>query len=426
MVHFLSFLVGLVVGVHPIEVAVTGPVSRVEIRLDGETVAQLKSGPWRTEIDLGPTLKPALLEARAFDAEGRLMGKDRQWLNMPRPRAEGVVIPRLDEEGFVIGARLQWNSAEFLKPKRVDFRLDGKSVAHDSDLSVDLRGADPSTLHILDTEIRFPDHVVVREQLVFGKGYSGDLSLHLTALPVLVDDPDAFPPAEGLDGWFEARGEPVKVADVEEGTAQLIIVRGSSVDDHLKALDHKLKDSAEDGSTDTLSDDVLFRVIGTIPTGGPRGNARLFPFSQAQTVGRKGLADELEKARFGDLQFGLHRRADAVALAGLEAATGNQRRAVLLILGPDREDSSTHSPAAVRSYLEALRVPLFVFDIAGASPAAEAWRPVDEVVDPLRWLSSVQWLQEDLDSQRIVWLIGRHLPSDITLGPKAKGIELVR
>jgi len=426
MVHFLSFLVGLVIGVHPIEVTVTGPVSRVEIHLDGEMVAQMRAQPWRTEIDLGPTLKPALLEVYAFDREGRLLGRDRQWLNSPRPRAEGVVIPRLDEAGLVIGARLQWTSAEFLKPKAVDFRLDGKSVIHDPDLSVDLRSADPSTLHVLDAEIRFPDHVVVREQLVFGKGYAGDLSLHLTALPVLVDDPDTFPPSEGFDGWFEAQGKPLEVADVEKGTAQLIIVRGSSVNDNLKALDLKLQKKAPEGRDDRLSDDVLFRVIGTIPTGGPRGNARLFPFSNPQPVGRKGLADELEKARFGNLQFGLHRRADAVALAGLEAAGGNQRRAVLLILGPGRDDASTHSPAAVRAYLEALRVPLLVFDVAGDSPASEVWRPVDEVVDPLRWLSAVQWLQEDLDSQRIVWLIGRHLPSDITLGAKAKGIELVR
>ena len=426
MIHFLSFLVGLVVGVHPIEVAVTGPVARVEIRLDGEALAQIKGRPWRTKVDIGPTLKPALLEALAFDTDGRLLGRDRQWLNMPRPRAEAVVIPRLDEDGLVIGAHLQWNSAEFLKPKAVNFRLDGKPLSHNSDLSVDLHGADPSTLHILDVEIRFPDHIVVRKQLVFGKGYSSDLSLHLTALPVVVDDPAAFPPSDGLKGWFEARGKPIEVADVEKGKAQLVIVRGSSVDNHLKALELKLEENAEKDRSDRLKADVFFRVIGTIPTGGPRGNARLFPFSQPKTVGRKGLADELEKARFGDLQFGLHRRADAVALAGLEAAGSNQRRIVLLILGPESNDSSAHSPAAVRSYLEALRVPLFVFDVAGDSPASEAWRPVDEVIDPLRWLSSVQWLQEDLDSQRIVWLIGRHLPGDITLGPKAEGIELVR
>lgn len=426
MIHFLSFLVGLVVGVHPVEVAVTGPVARVEVRLDGEVMAEMRDEPWRTQIDLGPTLKPALLEALAFDANGRLVGRDRQWLNMPRPRAEAVLIPLTESNGRFCGARLQWNSTEFLKPKRITFRLDGKPVSHDSELSVDLHGADLSALHVLDAEIRFPDHVVVREQLVFGKGYTGDLSLHLTALPVFVDDPGPFPPVEGLDGWFEVRGKPVEVADVEKGGAQLVIVRGSSVDDNLKALELKLYHNAEEGRHDRLSDDVFFRVIGTVPTGGPRGNARLFPFSHPKTVGRKGLADELEKARFADLQFGLHRPADAVALAGLKAAAGNQRRAVLLILGPDREDSSTHSPAQVRSYLQALGVPLVVFDVAGASPAAERWRPVDEVVDPLRWLSSVRWLQEDLDSQRIVWLVGRHLPGDITLGPRAKGIQLVR
>ncbi len=426
MIHFLSFLVGLVVGVHPIELAVTGPVTRVEIRLDGRTVAEIKGEPWRTKIDLGPRLKPALLEAVAFDIEGRLIGQDRQWLNMPRARAEAVVIPRLDKDGHVVGASLQWSSAEFLKPKKVTFRLDGNTVAHDSDLSVELGGADASTLHVLDAEIRFPDHVVVREQLIFGKGYSGDLSLHLTAVPVIVDDPEAFPPPGGLKGWFEAQGQPVEVADVEKGAAQLVIVRGSSVDDPLKALALKLQENTGNGKDDRLPEDVLFRVIGTIPTGGPRGNARLFPFSHPKSVGRKGLANELERARFGDLQFGLHRRADAVALAGLEAAGGNQRRIVLLILDSDPDDAGIHSPAEVRSYLEALRVPLLVFDVAGRSPAAEEWRPVDEVVDPMRWLSAVQWLREDLDSQRIVWLVGRHLPGEITLGSNAKGIELLR
>ena len=426
MIHFLSFLVGLVVGVHPIEVAVTGPVTRVEIRLDGQGVSVLKGAPWRAEIDLGPKLKPALLEALAFDVDGHLIGRDRQWLNMPRPRAEAVLIPRLHTNGQIIGAHLQWNSAEFLKPKKITFRLDGATLSHDLELSVDLSGADPSTLHVLDVEIRFPDHVSVREQMVFGKGYTGDLSLHLTALPILVDDPDAFPPSGGLDGWFEAQGNAVEVADVEKGRAQLVIVRGSSVDDHLKALELKLEKTAEEDRHDRLSDDVVFQVIGTIPTGGPRGNAHLFPFSNPRTVGRKGLADELEKARFGDLQFGLDRRADAVALAGLKAAAGNQRRAVLLILGLELDDASIHSAAEVRSFLEALRVPLVVFDVGGASPAAEQWRPVDEVVDPLRWRSSVEWLQEDLDSQRIVWLVGRYLPSDVTLGPKAQGIELLR
>ena len=426
MVHFLSFLVGLVVGLHPVEVAVTGPVARVEIRLDNTIVAEIKGEPWQTEINLGPTLKPALLEALAFDTDGRLIGRDRQWLNLPRPRAEAVVLPELDDDGLVIGARLQWNSAEFLQPKSVDFRLDGEPLGHDSSLSVDLRGSDPSTLHVLDAEIRFPDHVVVREQMVFGKGYAGDLNLHLTALPILITDPDVFPPAEGLEGWFESRGQPVEVADVEKGSAQLVIVRGSSVDDHLEALQLKLQKNSEETGNDRLPEDVLFRVIGTIPTGGPRGNARLFPFSDPKPVGRKGLADELEKARFGNLQFGIHRRADAVALAGLEASAANQRRAVLLILGPDEDEAGNQTPAEVRSYLESLRVPLYVFDVVGANPAAEAWRPVDEVIDPLRWLSSVAWLEEDLDSQRIVWLVGRHLPSDVTLGPKARGIELLK
>ena len=87
MVQFLSFFVGLVVGVHPVELAVTGPVARVEIRLEGATVAEIRGEPWRAAVDLGPKLRPALLEAVAYHEDGRLLGRDSRWLNLPRPFA---------------------------------------------------------------------------------------------------------------------------------------------------------------------------------------------------------------------------------------------------------------------------------------------------------------------------------------------------
>ena len=46
--------------------------------------------------------------------------------------------------------------------------------------------------------------------------------------------------------------------------------------------------------------------------------------------------------------------ADAVAIAGLVAATGDQRRAVLLVRSGVAEDTSRFSPATVRSYLRRL------------------------------------------------------------------------
>jgi hypothetical protein len=55
--------------------------------------------------------------------------------------------------------------------------------------------------------------------------------------------------------------------------------------------------------------------------------------------------------------------ADAAAVAGLEAAASGSRRAVVLVLGEEKLDRSRYSPAAVRRYLEAIRVPLFVWSL---------------------------------------------------------------
>lgn len=426
MVHFVSFLIGLVAGVHPVEVSVNGMVARVEIRLDGEAVATLHEAPWRTEVDLGPDLKPALLEAVAFDAAGRMTGRDRQWLNLPSPRAAVVILPSIDGTGTITGAHIHWDSAEFTEPKDVRVRLDGTRIQPDSDLTVDLRSVDHTSLHVLDVEARFPDQIVVRDQLVFGSGARSDVDLDLTAVPVIVDDPRALPPDDGWDGWFESLGTPVEVADMEKGEARIIFVRPPSLDETLESLTRALADQPDWTRGDPFGPDVRFRVIGTIPSGGPRGNARLFPVSESEPIGRRGLAHELKRARFVDLQFGLDHRADAVALAGLKAASGNHRRTVVLLLDCETDDASTHPPHLVRPYLRALRVPLVVFDFCDGGDSAGPWGPVEAISGPDRWQWAVKWLQEDLERQRIIWIPGRHLPSDISLGPAATGVEIAR
>ncbi len=426
MVQFLSFFLGLVVGTQPVELAVTGAVAHVEITLDGVAVADIHGEPWRTSVDLGTRLRPALLEAVAYHEDGRALGRDQRWLNLPRPRAQAVLLPEVDGEGAVTAVQLRWTSAEFIEPRRMRFVLDGQRIQADAALRLDVSDQDPDQTHVLEAELVFPDDVVIRKQIVFGKGHIGEVSLDLTAVPLFVENPDAFPPTDGLKGWFEVKGKPVEVVDVEKSTAQLVVVRGPSMNQDLMTLCEALRKNPDDHRDDRFPDDVTLRVIGPIASSGPRGNARLFPFSEPQLVGRKGLADALEKARFADLEFGYRRPGDAVALAGLRAATGNQRRAVLLLLGASQDDASSYPPADVRLFLSELRVPLVVFDMGDGSAAAEKWRPTENISDPKRWLSSVRWLREDLDSQRVVWIAGRHLLRDVKLTAKAHGVELLQ
>ncbi|MGH9400034.1 MAG: hypothetical protein ACRD00_06680, partial [Thermoanaerobaculia bacterium] len=124
---------------------------------------------------------------------------------------------------------------------------------------------------------------------------------------------------------------------------------------------------------------------------------------------------------------GLH-FADAAAVAGLQAAAAGSRRAVVVVLGGETADVSRHAPPAVRRYLAAIRVPLFVWSLKSPAPASlsAAWGKVEDISSTLKLEAAVARLKAELALQRIVWVQGRHLPQDIVLSEKAVGLEFAR
>jgi hypothetical protein len=113
---------------------------------------------------------------------------------------------------------------------------------------------------------------------------------------------------------------------------------------------------------------------------------------------------------------------DAVAVAGLHAALDNHRRAVVLVLGSDIKDVSHYDPAAVRAYLDSIRVPLFVWSLNGAtSPATKGWGTAEDISTLPKLRNAVDKLRADLDSQKIVWIEGRYLPQDVVVTPTVPG-----
>ena len=95
MIEFLTLFAGLILGVQNIEVAVSGPVTRVELRLNDEVLADIDGPPWVVRCDLGRELHPAVLEAVAFDTAGRELDRAGQRINLcllytsPSPRDHG-------------------------------------------------------------------------------------------------------------------------------------------------------------------------------------------------------------------------------------------------------------------------------------------------------------------------------------------------
>jgi hypothetical protein len=422
-----------VIGVHDVEVAVSSDVVRVELRLDGAALADIEGEPWVAQCDFGRDLRPGEFEALAFDAAGREVGRARRWINLPDERADAGIIAVRDGDGTVTGARLSWSSPEFDEPRRIRVELDGAPVKVRPPYHIDLVKIPAAKVHVLTAEFEFSSEVVIRRELVFGSEFEGVHSSGLTAIAVELEDLEELPAVADMEGWFTSRGEPLRVVATEEPDARLIVVRDPTTVQRLAALEPELERrrkkarqrSDRDRSTDTLGDGVEIRVLSPEPVSPDRRAALLFPLSDKPVSGSKGLVAATVGTAAASTLGGPLMTADAVAVAGMRTAGGNRRRAVVLLLGPKREDGSRFSPEVAQRYLADLRVPLFVWDLSG--PAADppiGWgemRPVDTVDDLSR---AVRRIRSRLDDQRIVWLGGRHLPQAITLSDKAKGIRL--
>jgi hypothetical protein len=440
-ITFLTLFLGLAAGPRPVELAVQGPAEQIaglELLLDGAPAGRLAGPPWRTKIDLGPGLLPHELVARAVDAEGRELARVRQWLNLPRSPAEVEIALETAPDGRPAAALLAWQSLISGLPK-VLVTLDGQplpagtgaAVAEGRRLRVPLPEADLATAHVLSVELRFSPAVSAHRDLVFGGG-GGQVSTELTAVPVKARR-GKLPPPAGLQGQLLAGGRALRVVAVEDEPAQLIMVRDIGAKEALRKLRLVGGVIQEPGSRPRGSDYARYdlalerdaRVRLLWPTARRTGDAglvfELFDTSGDYTARDGGLHWLLTRVSNPEETKGEGQRfADAVAVAGLQVLAGNGPRAVLLVLGSDSPDESRYTPAQVRQYLAAIRVPLFVWSYKTPSPAViEVWGTVKDVSSPAGLRGAVGELKRELADQQVVWVDGLHLPQSISAAPQA-------
>jgi hypothetical protein len=447
MISFLTLFLGLIAGIQPVEVSVAGTVAAVEVVLDGATVDRLEKPPWSTRVDFGRDLAPHELVTRALDEKGREIGHARQWINLPRPPAEIEILLERDEEGRATEGRLVAESLFGTKPLSIAAVFDGKPVGIPDGRRFHLPPYDSATTHLLVITADFPNGVRSRRDLVLGGLAASQVVTELTALPVRVRREATLPAAvEELAGWFVRRGEPLEPVAVERAPAQVLLVR---------SLDNKeaMKRLGSGGRTVFQSRRALnFAVPGLLPVYDPnatRTEMRLEDADRVRFVWPRARVAESSSTRselfdtshdFTGRDGGLHwlltrvdhpdpvephpRFADAVAIAGLQALASRSRRAVVLVLGRPVADASRFSPATVRKYLEAIRVPFFVWSLEGTG--SSPWGEMEDVSTVVKLRDAVDRLRTELSSQAMVWVRGEHLPQEITLSPDARGIELIR
>jgi hypothetical protein len=430
---FLTLFLGLVSGRVPVELTVTGPVPvvAIELTLDGAPAERIAGPPFKGHVDLGKDLLPHHLVARALDAQGNEVARAEQWVNLPHPPTLVDLTPEAGAGGRITAVHLAFRSTTHESPSKVTATLDGAGLKVAGE-RVALPAYRTELPHLLTIEASFPKGPTARRDFAFGGGLEGEVGTELTA--VVVRAPGKVPSPAKLASWFasnEAGNPALAVAAVEDGPGEIFAVFDPEVPTAVRRLgrqsgvsNFQLPFAMPIASSDRL------RLVGTDPDVLPAGEenvaAAIFPISQEYDGTRFGLYSWLAQIHSASPKS-TPRPAEAVAVAGVRAMGEERRRAVLLLLSGTAPEASRYDPETVRHYLAALRVPLYVWSLTPPPypPAVAAWGQVDDASTLPRMELAYSRVSEDLKSQRIVWINGRHLPQSIVLSPKAgKGIEL--
>jgi hypothetical protein len=390
-------------------------------------------------VNLGREIVPHELVARALAADGREVASCRQWLNLPRPPAEVEVLLERGMDGRATAAQLSWQSVTGQQPKSVAVRLNGKPLAVSAERRVELPAYDAAQPQLFSVELEFDNDVKSRKDVVLGGASGSEAGSELTSIPIRRRSGEKEPSASALQGRFLRKGERLSVAAVETGPATLWIVRDSSATEAALHLGERGRQmfTSRWGSTGrvpagdlnlTMDAGDRLRYLWPRPVTIPGAAlpTELFPTSRTFLAEKVGLRWLLTSVHNPAPENVAARFADAVAVAGINAYAGLQRRAVLLLLGQGAVDGSRYAPEAVRRYLSRLHVPLFVWSLGTPSPAAAAWEEVQDVSTALGMLQAFADLRRELGTQRIVWVEGRLLPQEIELATDGGSIEFVR
>jgi hypothetical protein len=404
---FLTLFLGLISGSQRIALQPGSEITSIRILLDGRQVAALQHAPWSVTVDFGASIVPADLVAIGYDARGDELARTSQALNLPRPVAELVIAVKNDTNGTPVSAELRWEHLMSAKPAKCSLKVDGKTVPLDSKFRARLPRLDIDKPHIVAASMQFEDGLISHRELVIGGGVGDTADALLT--PVAVRESGGrVPPNPG--SCFTSGGSAVRVSAIEKGRALVIVVLDPDPRDAEKVLDPRL-------SPGTMGPGVIeVQRLISLPSGTwmqllwplaerhkttSNSSAVMFPPSTYVESGKAGLMWFLTRAYSGRIDENEPRLfADAAGVAGLDAITGGNRRAVVVVLD-HQKDRSSHDPAAIRAYLSTIGVPLYVWSVSGPQPA---WGEVDDISSPAKLKVAANRLRDDLETQRVAWL----------------------
>lgn len=408
-VVFLTLFLGLIAGPHMVTLQVGSDVHSVRILFDSRPVAVLQQPPWRATVDFGSSIVPGEMVAIGYDAGGNEVARATQMVNVPRPVAEFVITLQNDAAGAPVAAHFRWEHLVGAKPVALSLTVDGKRVPLDRSAGARLPRLDMAHPHLIAGEIKFDDGFVARREVVVGGAVGDTADAEIT--PVAVRQSGAAAPAN-LGDCFTSAGSPVRVAAVEKSPALVIFVLDPDPGEPLGTRNPQLSPAVAQRRAVrhlfSLDSGTFMRMLFPVAerhSTTSNSMADLFTPSEDVHSDSGGLTWFLTRGYGQYLKGNLPRQfADAVGVAGLNAISVAQRRAVVFVVS-GREDDSTHGALSVRNYLASIGVPLFVWSATGPRPELhDTWGEIDDISSPSKFKTASDRLRAELASQRVAWV----------------------
>jgi len=349
---------------------------------------------------------------------------------MPRPPAESEILLERDRDGRARAARITWQTLMDEEPTKVSVSFDGRPLALDAARRVTIPPHAQDVSHVLTVELDFESGVHSRDDIAFGGAAGDQAQSELTAVPIRTKKKRSRVDPVTMRGLLQTDAGALRVAAAERGGASIWIVRDDNAGEALSSLkDNSVFGGGFSPSALALQKNDAVQFVWPRPRryGAAGMPTALFPSSEGFSRSDGGLAYLLAHVANPSPAGIFPMYADAVAVAGVNAFASFSRRAVILLLGREPQDASTHTARAVREYLAALRVPLFVWSLEGPRPPRSAWGEVTSVATRSQLRAAYSSLRDSLDAQAVVWVEGRLLPQEIALAPEsdAAGVELL-
>lgn len=404
--EILTFATGLLAGAIVVR-ADLDDVRGAELRLDGAPVCYLTAEAPSCPVDLGPALTAHRLDLVASTTDGAPPEVSTRLLNLPGADSPELRIHAHEEPDGSRGLSIGWAHPERLAPASLSVSVDGvplvERVVRDLPICLPPR----SGRHVVAARAVFPDGREATASQVFGAARPSGAREELTAAVLDGVGSDEPSPAE-LTARLGRR-----VRTVEAGGTALVVVLDpvAAAVANGQRITAPYKGAAEAKIRSALAG---FDAISFVhPESSGARFATLEPHEKDARLDRLMTGVEEGNAPF--------RLADAVAVSGLLASTGQRRRAVVLIAG-DPRPASRFAVADALSYLRELMVPFQVLRLG--APLDAVWGPSRPVASASDLGKALKAVRDSLETQRIAWVEGSFLPASLALEPRGDELRL--